>query len=95
MAVLTGPSQGESLATHPSRKDRGTGWGNLSVGKSEKGRSRPPGSDVGGTRLTSQVGKVKVPTSRSQTPRTNSSTVISGRAPSRMGGPVVPMPRLT
>ena len=27
--------------------------------------------------------------------RDNSNTVISGRAPSRMGGPVVPMPRLT
>jgi len=25
----------------------------------------------------------------------NSNTVISGRAPRRMGGPVVPMPRLT
>src|SRR5260370_13183461 len=30
-----------------------------------------------------------------QTPRVSSNTVISGRAPSRMGKPVIPMPRLT
>ena len=28
-----------------------------------------------------------------QTPRTSSNTVISGRSPSRMGKPVIPMPR--